>query len=61
MAFAFYTANFINGDGKMKKVLLVVSLLLASVVAQASASYVVSSDGHQVKDGFGAPVQSALS
>lgn len=45
----------------MKKVLLVVSLLLASVVAQASASYVVSSDGHQVKDGFGAPVQSALS
>lgn len=45
----------------MKKVLLVVSLLLASVVAQASASYVVSSDGHQVKDAFGAPVQSALS
>lgn len=45
----------------MKKVLLVLALLVTSVAAQAAVSYVVTVDGHQVKDGFGAPVVSALS
>jgi len=44
----------------MKKVLLVVALLVSSFAAQAATAYVVTADGHQVKDGFGAPVYSLL-